>query len=437
MIHGHHFREKGGFEVNIGMKLEGIEDPFTEVPPAKEMYLFLRQGMKPEVEPLVKPGETVKFGQKIGDDTECGPMAVPIHSPVNGKVKEIKKMTHPLSGKEEDAIIIETTDNKQDPPLKGLNPESATREELLERIREAGIVGLGGASFPTHVKLSTKNKISHLLINAKESDPNIACDYRLMRESPDEIIEGIQIIAKILNTDNIIFATRTQEGETPEFEGALQKSGISISHIHPNYSIGSERLLVKEILGKELPAKKYPPDIGVIVHNISTAQAVCRAVKKGMPLISRGLTMYSSKTGGKNLWVRMGTPVSHILKFIGASPEQFNRIALGSIMMGVTIKHPFTPVLKATSGITAFTEQDPNPYADTLPCIRCGYCNTVCPVDIYPQLIMEAEKRKDKRRLKKLHVEICIECGLCSYVCPSLIKLTEFLVRGKKLIREN
>ena len=435
-IHGEHFKEKGGFEVNIGMKLEAIDDPFTEIPPAQEMYVFLRQGMEPEVKPLVKPGDTVNFGQKIGDDTDCGPMAVPIHSPVNGKIKEIKTMIHPLSGKKENAIVIETIDNKQDPPLKRLDPNNTTKEKLLERIREAGIVGLGGAAFPTHVKLSPKNEISHLIINAKESDPNIACDYRIMREAPEEIVNGIKIMAKILNAKSVVFATRTKEGETPEFESLLKKNTIQISHIHPNYSIGSERLLVKEILGKELPPKKYPPDIGAVIQNISTAQAVSRAVYQGIPLLSRGLTFYSKKTGGKNLWARMGTPINHILDFIGASPKDYNRIVLGSIMMGPTIRDSFTPLLKATSGITAFTREESNPYADPLPCIRCAYCNTVCPVDIYPQLIMEAEKRGDVKRLKKLHVEVCIECGLCSYVCPSRIKFTEYLVRGKKRIRE-
>jgi electron transport complex protein RnfC len=257
-----------------------------------------------------------------------------------------------------------------------------------------------------------------------------------MTEKPKEIISGIKLMGKMLDVEDITFATRTQEGETPEFQSLLRQNGISMTKIRPCYSIGSERLLVKEVLGKELPSGKYPHDIGVIVHNVSTAYAVARAIDKGEPLVSRGLTFYSKKTGGKNLWVRMGTPIGYILTQLGLSPGDFDRIILGSIMMGSAIDDSQSPVLKATSGITAFSDSEPDPYKDPLPCIRCGYCNIVCPVEIYPQLIMEAEKKGKKKRLKNLHVEDCIDCGLCSYVCPSRIKFTKYLIGAKNRIRK-
>ncbi len=419
------------------MKMDAIDNPFTRISPADKMIVFLRQHIGPETKTLVKKGDAVRYGQKIGDYEAGGTWIVPVHSPVDGIVTEIKKQIHPLSHKEECAVIINTKSEDQIPYFTPLDAKDATKEKLLNRIREAGIVGLGGAAFPTHVKLASDKKISTLIINAKESDPNIACDFRLMIEEPKEIINGIKLMAEILSVEKIIFATRTQEGEAEEFESLLKESAIDIARIRPNYSVGSERLLVKEILAKEVPSRKFPPDVGVVVHNVATAYAVSRAINTGESLVSRGLTFYSKKTGGKNLWVRMGTPVHHILNYVGISPNEIERIALGSLMMGPTIPDASYPILKATTGISIFTEKELNPYENSLPCIRCAYCNTVCPVYIYPQLIMEAEIKRDAKWLRKLHVEDCIECGLCSYVCPSRINFTDYLIGGKMRIQSN
>lgn len=429
--HEHHFKEQGGFEVDISMKKESIDDEFTEVPPADEMMVFLSQHIGPEAEPLVKKGDGVKYGEKIAGKEEQDHMMVPVHSPVTGTVQQIKDMLHPISGEKGRVVIIKTEESKKYPFYEPLGP--ASKQALLDRVREAGVVGLGGASFPTHVKLSEKG-IDHLIINAKESDPNLACDVRLMIERPKEMIDGIKIMGKILGTEDITFATRTKEGETPRFEKLLKKSDINIARIRPNYSVGSERLLVKEVLDKEVPSGRFPPYIGAVVHNVATALAVSRAME-GESLVSRGLTLYSKKTGGKNLWVRMGTPIEHILRYLGASPSDFERIALGSIMMGPTVPNTSYPVLKATSGLTAFTSSERYPYKKQLACIRCGYCNTVCPVDIYPQQLMMAAKKGDVKRLKELHIEDCIDCGLCSYVCPSYIKLTPHLRRGQAHVK--
>lgn len=432
-----HFKEEGGFEMDISMKKESIDDPFTKVPPAEEMIVFLRQHIGKETEPLVKKGDPVKYGQKIGDLESEGPMVVPVHSPVNGTVKDIKKLKHPISQKLESAVIISTENEKTESFYEPLNFKGTSREELLDRVREAGIVGLGGASFPTHLKLSEEKKISHLIINAKESDPNLACDVRLMMEKGEEMIQGIKLMGKMLNVNNILLATRTKKGELPGFEKLLKKNGIEIARIRPNYSVGSERLLVKEVLDREVPSKDFPPSVGAVVHNVATAYAVSKAVLDGESLVSRGLTLYSKETGGKNLWVRMGTPVEHVLKHCGTSTEKFDRIAMGSIMMGPTIPNASYPIMKATSGITAFTHSESSPYKKQKPCIRCGYCNTVCPVDIYPVLIMEAAKKGDSKMIKKYHIEDCIYCGLCSYVCPSYIKLTPHLRKASSIASED
>jgi len=427
-----HFKEKGGFSIDISMKIDSISTPFQEVPPPYEAVVFLRQHAGPTNQPLVKKVESVEAGQKVGDAK--GDFAVPVHSPVTGTVKMMRHVFNPMSREKEQALVITTEDT--DLPLKedSVGLDELNRERIIEKVREAGIVGLGGAAFPTHIKLSAEN-INHLIINAKESDPNLACDIRLMHERPESIVDGIKLMARALNTRDVVVATGTQKGELGNFEELLRENNIRIVWIHPSYSVGSERLLVKEVLNREVPSGRYPPDVGVVVHNVATAYAVARAVLHGEPLISRGLTFYSEKTGGRNLWVRTGTPAGHVMNYLGISPENVERVILGSIMMGTSIPDWSVPVSKYTSGITVFTPAEPDPYRRTLPCIRCGYCNTVCPVDIYPQLIMEAEKKGDRERLRRLHVEDCIDCGLCSYVCPSIIRLTGYLQSGKKRIK--
>ncbi len=424
------FKEKGGFEVDTRMKEESIDDPITEVPPEDEMKVYMSQHLGPEAEVLVEKGSYVKYGEKIGGKEEQGMMLVPIHSPVTGTVKEIKRMKNPVTDEEEKTVVIRTESDEKEPTYTPMDPRDSTRDELIERVREAGIVGLGGAAFPTHVKLS-EDGISHLLINAKESDPNLACDVRLMMEEPEMMIKGIKLMGHILDVKEIIFATRTEEGETPEFERLLREHGVKIIRVKPNYSVGSERLLVNEVIDKELPSGEFPPSIGTVVHNVATAYALAEAVLEGYSLVSRGMTFYTSATGGKNLWTRMGTSVEHIFDFMDVSPLRFDRVALGSIMMGPMVPDPSYPVLKATSGLTGLTPEEYDPYREQLPCIRCGYCNLVCPVDIYPQQIMQSEKKDDMKWLKRLNPRDCIDCGLCSYVCPSRIKLTPYLRRAQ------
>ncbi len=428
-----HFEEKGGFEVDISMKKESIADPFSEVPPAEEMKVFLQQHVGPEAKLIVEKDEFVEYGERIAGKKEQHEMMVPVHSPVSGLVKDIKKIRYPLTGEKKRAVVINTESEEKQNCYEPLDPAKSSRDILLQRVKEAGVVGLGGAAFPTHIKLS-EDDISHLLINAKESDPNLASDVRLMMEKPEKLIQGILLMGKILDVDKITFATRTQKDTTPDFEELLRENEIEIQRVRPNYSVGSEKLLVKEVLDMEVPSGEFPPSVNTVVHNVATAYAVAEAVLEGLPLVSRGMTFYSKRTGGKNLWTRMGTPIEHILKYEDTSPSEFKRVALGSIMMGPTVPDPSHPILKATSGLTAFTRNEKDPYEEQKPCIRCGYCNLVCPVDIYPQQIMMAEKRGDEKMLEKLNVLDCIDCALCSYVCPSNIRLTPYLRRGQSKV---
>ncbi len=417
-----YYEEKNRFRVDAQMKIGLEEIPFEEVPPPPVATVFLQQHVGPAGRPLVKEKDHVKTGQKLSDGDE--PLTVPVHSPVTGTVINFADLLHPVSGEKERAIVIEVDGDEEWEYMEIYQePEKQSKDKIVERIREAGIVGLGGAAFPTHIKLSGQQVVDHLIINAKESDPNLACDVRLMLEKPEEITQGIEIIGRVLGVQKIMFATRTSEGELPRLEKVLHEKNITLAHIRPSYSVGSERLLVRELLGREVPPDKFPPDVGVVVHNVATCVAVAQAVIKGKPLIDRGLSFYSRETGGRNLWVRMGTPVEHILQYAGLKPENFDRVVLGSIMMGRGVPDIRVPLVKSIAGVVALTPQDEAPFENPYPCIRCGYCDLVCPVDIYPSLLLEASERGNTKFIKKLNVEACIDCSLCSYVCPSAIRV--------------
>lgn len=423
------FRERGGFAVDATVKRGGEERPFEPVPDPELCVVFLQQHVGPSAAPLVGPGDEVVEGQKLGDADE--PMCVPVHAPISGRVVKIDTAHHPTKDAPSEAVFIERAEIER--PADRLSAFSVERldatspEALLQAVREAGVVGLGGAAFPAHVKLGFREKTTHLVINAKESDPNVACDVRLKQERPDDIVAGIRAMARMLGPQETIFATRAEAGAFPELEERLAEWGIRLAHIKPSYSVGSDKLLVKELLGREVPCGAYPPDVGVVVHNVFTAFAVARGLFHGEPLVSRGLTLVSRDTGPRNLWVKVGTRLEDVLRYVGVDPSTAQRLTIASLMMGGALPHAHVPIVKGTAAISVFGPEERSPYERERACIRCGYCNMVCPVRIYPVLIMEAMKRDRTAKLSKLHAEDCIDCGLCSYVCPSSIKLTRYL----------
>lgn len=428
------YRERGGFFVDARMK-HGLEElPFQEVSAPPEVVLFLRQHIGPVGKPLVREGHRVRAGQKVADSDD--PLGVPVHSPVSGTVVGLRELPHPMSGRPEPALLIRTEDESTPTPTDEQDPDKLPPEEILTRVREAGVVGMGGAGYPTHAKLRSGRGARFLLINAKESDPNVACDVRLLRERAEEVAAGIGVLARALGEPQVLVATRTAPGELPEFERLAQERGFRVVHIRPCYSVGSERLLVPEVLGFEVPLGRYPPDVGVVVHNVATAYAVGQAVRYGLPLVSRGLTFWAQDAGGRNLWVRVGTPIRHLLAFMGLAEEPFGRFVFGSAFMGWAFPEAGIPVVKTTTGVVGLGREEPSPYARSLPCMRCGYCDRVCPVRIYPSLILAAVEKGDRRALRRLHLEACIECGLCSYVCPSRIRFTSALRAGKHALKE-
>ncbi len=385
---------------------------------------------------VVKEGDDVKTGQVIAEAS--GFVSVPQHSSVTGKVVKIEKMPHPTMGKC-DAVVIEKTGDDEWQLLEPYgNFESFGATELKTRIRDAGIVGMGGAGFPTHVKLSPpENKpIDTLIINGAECETYLTADHRLMLEHADEIVRGIQILMKILNLRKAYIGIENNKMDAVrKMEEACRDKSIEVVVLKTKYPQGGEKSLIKAITGREVPANGgLPFDVGVIVQNVGTAFAIYEAVEKGKPLVERIVTI--SGRGIKkpaNLTLRIGTTVSDIINFCGGLEEGVEEIVFGGTMMGFAQTDFGTPVLKGTSGILFLTSNEISKPEDHV-CIRCGRCIAHCPVGLEPTTIVELIRHRRFNEAADIGLMDCIECGVCAYICPAKIDHVRYIRTGKKVI---
>ena len=388
-------------------------------------------------EPLVKKGDTVKKGQKIGDNTG---LCVPVHAPVSGKVKAVESRSH-VSGVTVMSVVIEN--DHQDTLCEEICPRTSeqidalTPEELLDIIREAGIVGMGGAAFPTHIKLSGSiGKVDKLIINAGECEPYITVDDRLCREKPDELIAGIKILMKILGLNEAYIGI---ENNKPEAIAALRayvgKSNINVFSLPAKYPQGAEKQLIRAITGRQVPSGQLPAAVGCAVFNIATCKAVRDAVYLGMPLISRAVTVSGDiLMEPKNLQVPIGTSFNDLVEACGLSENPY-KVLSGGPMMGVAQFDLSVATVKACNAITVlgkknrFNVEEPH-------CMRCGKCIDICPMRLLPVLMYKAIYKSDMEATSKLHLMDCIECGCCAYNCPAGVPLVLAFRSGKQKLRD-
>lgn len=383
-------------------------------------YFPINQHKGAPLEAIVKVGDYVKVGQKIADTDKF--MAVPIHSSVSGTVKAIAPHVNAV-GVKTDTIIIENDFKyeiaKSVKPVE--NAASLTTRELLWLIREAGIIGLGGAGFPTHVKLAPPHSVDYLIINGAECEPYITSDHRRMLENTEEIIDGISILMRVLDVKKSYIGIEKNKRDAIDKlrrETRFNES-IEIMGLKTKYPQGSEKQLIKAITGRNVPTGKIPADVGVVVVNADTVYNVSRAIRKGVPVIDRIVTLSGdaiNKPG--NFKVPLGVPISYMLEKSGGFKEQPQKIIIGGPMMGFAQYTTEVPVAKTTSAVIAMLEAETTYDPDT-PCIRCGKCVDNCPMQLMPIHLNEAALKRNIESALRYNILDCMECGLCSYTCPS------------------
>jgi len=381
----------------------------------------------------VKKGDPVYKGTVLAQ--LAGFVSTAMHSPTSGKVKNIKNLPHPWGTALQAVEIIADGEDTPDPDITGVDPESKSPGELREIIKNAGIVGMGGAAFPTHVKLSPPKEkpIDVLILNGAECEPYLTADHRLMLEHPRKIIDGAKILAKVLDVDKICIGI---EENKPDAIDILEKetrdeNGVDVYSLHVTYPQGAEKQLIYAILRRTVPAGSLPMDVGVVVHNVGTAAAVSDAVQDGIPLIER-ITTVSGKGIAQpgNLVLRVGTLVKDVVQWRGGMSENTCKVINGGPMMGMAMADLDVPVIKGTSGLLFFETDEVQQYHHH-PCIRCGRCVDVCPMGLMACIISNYTENEMFDEVEDLNVTDCIECGSCAFVCPSSRILVHHLKRGK------
>ncbi|OGF45393.1 MAG: hypothetical protein A2231_03455, partial [Candidatus Firestonebacteria bacterium RIFOXYA2_FULL_40_8] len=400
------------------------------------VYIPLLQHAGATCEPVVKAGDKVKVGQKIGDSKAA--VSAFVHSSVSGEVIAVEQRIHPLLPFHVNTVVIKN--NKQDEQdlsvcAKG-TLSSITKENIISAIKEAGVVGMGGAQFPTHIKLSSSKPIDTVLLNGCECEPLLNADYRLMLERPETVITGLKLLMKASDVAKGIIAVEDNKPDAIEILKAKSAgdSSIEIVTVKTKYPEGAERMLIKRVLGREVPLGGLPLDVGVIVNNISTAQAVYEAVYSGMPLVKRVLTVAGNGvTLQGNYEVPVGMLVSDIIKICGIVISGNFELKMGGAIMGFTQNNYDVPVIKGTSGIVVFQKKDD---LTEEPCIKCGRCVNVCPMELKPHKLVFYAKAENWDKMEKTGVMNCIECGCCEDICSSKSHMVSIFKKSKKIIRE-
>ena len=426
-------------------KAQSLELELGTLPLPRQLVVPLSQHSGMAASPIVKLGDKVLKGQKIAD--AVGTVSAPTHAPSSGTVIAIdqQQVPHP-SGMTAPCITIQTDGNDQWVERTGVTDfHTESPAKLLQCIREAGIAGLGGAGFPTAVKLSagtnvsTGHKIKTLIINATECEPYITADDMLMRTCPAEVVEGIKILAHILgDPEEILIGIEDNKVQAYNtLEPLLKGTSIELVEFPTKYPSGGEKQLIQILTGQELPNGKLPADIGVICQNVGTTHAIYRAIVEGTPLISRITTVTGEACGTKrNFELLLGTSTNHVLQQCGFEPSQNDRVVMGGPMMGFALPVTEVPVVKTTNCILAPSRTEIPPAPPAQACIRCGACAEVCPASLLPQQLFWHAQAKDHQRLQSHNLFDCIECGACAYACPSHIPLVQYYRAAKGEIRQ-
>jgi electron transport complex protein RnfC len=433
----HYFR--GGVHPD-DRKASTRHKPIEPLSPPRRLIYPLSMHIGAACTPLVKVGDKVTIGQKIGDS--ASPVSAPIHASVSGEIVAIEPYSSP-DGTKIQSVIVEN--DGLDIMHESVRPygsvESLPRDELFQIVRECGIVGAGGGGFPTHTKIkSAQDKTDILIINGCECEPCLTGDHRLMLEAPEEIVGGVRILMKLLNVDKAVIAVESNKYDAAEsVRRTLPRGGpVRVKVLPTRYPHGSERQLIKTVSGREVPPDALPASVGASVFNVETTAAIHRAVTTGLPFFQRVVTVAGNAVANaKNLRVRIGTPFEELFAATGGFRETPHKIIVGGPMMGFAQHNLRAPVTKGTCGLLAFTDSIAIP--SSTPCIRCGRCVQHCPMRLLPVSMYILEQKNALQDIEKLRIGDCIECGCCSYSCPARLHLVQSFRTGKhklKALRE-
>lgn len=419
-------------------KSESTDKPIQELAIPKRLLLPLKQHIGAPASLLVKAGDKVLKGQMLAAPN--GRISAPVHAPTSGTVVEIseQQIPHP-SGLSAPCVIIETDgkDEWTELPEPLTNWAQLDADTLIDRIRDCGIVGLGGATFPSSVKLEHRNQdIDTLIINGAECEPFITCDDMLMREQADRIVDGIRILKHILDIQRCLVGIEDNKPEAIDaMRTASEKAGLSRTTIVPVptiYPSGGEKQLIEILTGKEVPIHGIPASIGIVCHNVGTTQAVAEAVLAGKPLIARVVTVTGAGVNQPgNFRALLGTPIKALIEQAGGSNNNSTRLVYGGPMMGFSLRSDELPLTKSGNCILMPSEEESPVPPRMTACIRCGKCADVCPARLLPQQLYWYARARDFDKMQDYHIHDCIECGCCSHVCPSHIPLVQFYRYGK------
>jgi len=397
----------------------------------KQVVIPMQQHIGIPCTPLVKVGDKVLRGQKIGDGEG---LCVPVHASVSGTVKAIENRPHPTLG----SVLAVVIDN--DFLDKAVTmPIPQTPDEILHTIREAGIVGMGGAAFPGDVKtLSAMGKVDTLIANACECEPYITADDALLRTTPELVLKGMTVLAQLLKPEKIVLAVEDNKARAISRIQAVLPDfpGITLQILPTRYPQGAEKQLIQAITGREVPPGKLPVSVGCAVFNVSTFAAISRAVHRGFPLTQRIITVSGEAIAQpQNFSVRIGTSFRELIEIAGGLNEKTERVISGGPMMGIAQSDLSVPAVKATNSILCLLK-DQNGAAENPVCLRCGKCVGVCPMGLQPLYMYRFVGAGRLDELERLHITDCIECGCCSFTCPGKLPLTERFRTGKKMLKE-
>ena len=429
------FRIRGGIHPD-DCKTLTAERSIEKLPLPALLHIPLQQHIGSLAAPAVRRGEQVLKGQLLAHSQ--GMISAPVHAPTSGRVVGIGSYpAHHASGLSVRTITLKPDGEDRDADFGPIpiDPLALDPEEIATRVAAAGIVGMGGATFPSAVKLNlrTRYRLTTLVINGAECEPYLTCDDRLMRERCDAVIDGIRIMAHALGVERVVIGI---ENNKPHAQAAMAAAAadypaISVAHLPARYPMGSEKHLVQTLTGKETPARGLTADIGVVVHNVATALAVHHALRRGQPLVSRVVTV----SGGairepKNLEVPIGTPVQDLVDYCGGFSAQPARLISGGPMMGQPLPGMRVPIVKGSNGILALTEKEAAGGA-VMPCIRCASCVGACPCGLVPLEMANHARAGDLEGAVNYGLMDCIACGSCAYVCPSNIPLVQYFNYAK------